>query len=394
MKKRLLVYRWGSLNEPMLCEAFKNLNIEYEEFAMEMKNYHADALFAGKFIETIHSREIRAVISYDYFPMISMICEMNKIPYLSWIYDCPQYTLLSKTLINSCNYIFCFDRIYTEYLKAMGAVNCYHYPLAGVQSFSDYIKKEENEQICRHAKYRCDISFIGNLYNEDKNRLQKAELTPYTAGYVEGLIQSQLRVYGYNFLKDALDDMVMEEVVRKCNLRLGEEYMQNKHQLAADAVGMEVSSRERERVLQKLSSSYSVTLYTSSKLPESLTAKNLEVKGYADYQTEVPLIYHNSKINLNITSKTIESGIPQRVFDILSCGGFCLTNYQPEIAEYFVDGEELVMYTGMEDMMDKVEYYLKHEEERKRIAGKGYLAVKERFSMEKCVEEMVKRAGL
>ncbi|GFI46214.1 hypothetical protein IMSAGC019_01527 [Lachnospiraceae bacterium] len=23
-------------------------------------------------------------------PLISMICEINKIPYLSWIYDCPQ----------------------------------------------------------------------------------------------------------------------------------------------------------------------------------------------------------------------------------------------------------------------------------------------------------------
>lgn len=391
MKKKLLVYRWGSLDEPILCETFKNLNIEYEEFAMEMKNYHADALFAGKLIETIHSKGIQAVISYDYFPMISMICEMNGIPYISWIYDCPQYTLLSKTLGNSCNYIFCFDRIYTERLKAMGAVNCYHYPLAGVQSFSDYIQEEE--QSCRHRRYQCDISFIGNLYNEDKNRLQKAELSSYTAGYIEGLVQSQLQVYGYNFLKDALNDTVIKEIVQKCNLILGKEYVQDERQMAADAVGMEVSARERERVLEKLSSSYAVTLYTSSKLPESLAGRNLAVEGYADYQTEVPLIYYSSKINLNITSKTIESGIPQRVFDILSCGGFCLTNYQPEIAEYFKDGEELVIYTGMEDMMDKTEYYLKHGEERKQIATKGYLAVKERFSMERCVEEMLEMAG-
>lgn len=38
-------------------------------------------------------------------------------------------------------------------------------------------------------------------------------------------------------------------------------------------------------------------------------------------QMEVPLIYHNSKISLNSTSKTIELGIPQRVFDILNCDG-------------------------------------------------------------------------
>lgn len=387
--KKILIYRWGSLNEPMLCEAFKNLDIEYEEFVMEMKNYHADAIFARKFIEMIHNKGIGAVISYDYFPIISMVCEMNKIPYLSWIYDCPQYTLLSKTLTNSCNYIFCFDRIYTEHLKTLGAGNCYHYPLAAVKCFSDYIKKEEKEQICRHEKYGCDVSFIGNLYNEDKNRIQRAELTPYTAGYVKGLIQSQLRVYGYNFLKDALTETVIKEVVQKCNLILEKEYVQDEKQMAADAIGMEVSARERAQVMKAISGCCFVDLYTSSKVPETLNQNNIRLRGYADYQTEVPLIYHNSKINLNITSKTIESGIPQRVFDILSCGGFCLTNYQPEIAEYFADGEELVMYTGMEDLMDKVEYYLKHEEERKGIAGKGYFAVRERFSMEKRVEEMI-----
>ena len=57
-----------------------------------------------------------------------------------------------------------------------------------------------------------------------------------------------------------------------------------------------------------------------------------------------------------------------RVFDILSCKGFCLTNYQPEIAELFVDGKDLVMYTSMEDLMGKVIYYLNHEEERREIA--------------------------
>ena len=94
-------------------------------------------------------------------------------------------------------------------------------------------------------------------------------------------------------------------------------------------------------------------------------------------------------INLNITSRTIESGIPQRVFDILACGGFCLTNYQPEIAELFEDGKELVMYTDIEDLLQKVEYYLIHEEERAQIAKAGYEKVRNCFSVKDRIAELI-----
>lgn len=70
------------------------------------------------------------VFSYDYFPILSMICQMNGIPYAAWIYDCPQYTLLSQTIVNPCNHVFCFDEQYTQKIMGYGAVNVYHFPLA------------------------------------------------------------------------------------------------------------------------------------------------------------------------------------------------------------------------------------------------------------------------
>ena len=345
MGRKLLIYRWGSLNEPLFCKAVQNMGWDYKEFACKMNNYHADASFAKKLIEYIHAEKIQVVFSYDYFPLISMICEINKIPYISWIYDCPQYTLQSGTIRNHYNYIFCFDRIYTERLKVMGAVHCYHFPLAVTIN----MQKSKPENV---KKYQCDISFVGNLYNGKNNRLRQAKLTPYVQGYVEGMIQAQLRVYGYNFLKEVLPETVCNEIVQKCDLRLSEECMQDEMQLAVDAIGMEVTGREREMVLCEIGRYYPVKLYTSSDLPSNFQMSNIQKMGFADYETEVPLIFHTSKINLNITSKTIESGIPQRVFDIMSCGGFCLTNYQPEIAEYFADGQDLVMYTDIADLLD------------------------------------------
>lgn len=90
----------------------------------------------------------------------------------------------------------------------------------------------------------------------------------------------------------------------------------------------------------------------------------------------MPVVFHYSKINLNITAKSIRSGLPLRIFDILGCGGFCLTNYQPELSDYFTIGSDLECYTDEKDLLDKVSYYLAHEDERARIARNGFETIK------------------
>lgn len=384
MSKRLLLYCWGSLLEQDLCEELKDLGYEPVLFSRKLQNYHADAGFAGELIQVLHEKKIELVFSYDYFPLISMVCEINHIPYVSWIYDCPQYTLLSQTLSNSCNHLYCFDSAYAARLNLLGAVNCFHFPLAG---------RSYRGSSLQQGQMWHDISFVGNLYNEKKNRLRAVELTPYTKGFVEGLSEAQLLVYGYNFIKGSLPTRVTEELVTKCGLSLGEGYYQDDAQMAADAIGMEVSARERERALEKISRRYRLALYTGSVLPETLQNESVVNCGFADYHTKMPQVFAGSRINLNITSRTIETGIPQRVFDILSAGGFCLTNYQPEIAEYFEDGSELVIYTDMDDMMRKIDYYLSHEEERRAIAKKGHQKIKEQFELKDRLGEMLGKNG-
>ena len=69
----------------------------------------------------------------------------------------------------------------------------------------------------------------------------------------------------------------------------------------------------------------------------------------------------------------------------MAVGGFCLTNYQPELEEYFEIGKDLEVYHNLEELEEKVEYYLSHEEERLRIAINGYKKVREKHSYEKRV---------
>ena len=84
--------------------------------------------------------------------------------------------------------------------------------------------------------------------------------------------------------------------------------------------------------------------------------------GVTDYYSEMPLIFHNSKINLNITLRSIQSGIPLRCMDIMGAGGFLLTNFQADLLDYFIPDEDFVYYEDQNDLIKKVDYYLEHDE--------------------------------
>ena len=142
-------------------------------------------------------------------------------------------------------------------------------------------------------------------------------------------------------------------------------------------LGFKIAEIERRRALIELSKHYKVNVYSNSDVSDLL---RIQYCGSVDYWSEMPKVFRMSKINLNFTIPNIKSGIPLRIWDVLGCGGFLLTNYQAEIPYYFKEGEDLVCFDGLEDLCEKVGYYLEHEEERKRIAWNGYRKVREKHS--------------
>ena len=71
---------------------------------------------------------------------------------------------------------------------------------------------------------------------------------------------------------------------------------------------------------------------------------------------------------MNISLRSIHTGIPLRAFDIMGCGGFMITNFQEDFLQHFEPDEEVVFYSSYDELLEKVDYYLNHDEERKRIA--------------------------
>jgi len=90
-----------------------------------------------------------------------------------------------------------------------------------------------------------------------------------------------------------------------------------------------------------------------------------------DYWTETPWIYRNSLINLNLFHVQCLDSPTIRVYDILACGGFLLTEYRPCLEEEFSIGRDLETFRTPEELSEKVDYYLRHDSERTKVARKG-----------------------
>ena len=125
-----------------------------------------------------------------------------------------------------------------------------------------------------------------------------------------------------------------------------------------------ITSNERISLLDNISGQFQLKLFSHIPAPQ---IPNAEFMGTVDYYDVMPLVFKNSKINLNISLKSIYSGIPLRCMDIMGAGGFLLTNYQADFLDCFLPEEDFVFYESEYDCLKKIKYYLSHEDRRIQI---------------------------
>lgn len=83
-----------------------------------------------------------------------------------------------------------------------------------------------------------------------------------------------------------------------------------------------------------------------------------------------------NKSKIIITSNNLWNSLSMRYTEVLACGGFLLAD-KPEDFEKlgYVNGKHLVIYSGFDDLKNKILYYLKHDKEREEIAKEGMMFV-------------------
>lgn len=320
------------------------------------------------------------VFTFNYSSIISDCMVKYNIPYISFVYDSPMYRLFTKSIYNKCNYCFIFDEQLCEQLINMGASHIYYMPLpvnmVRLERMNEVFKYRDNKDVKELIQLlSSQISFLGSMYNERESQIQyeKLNLTSYMRGYLEGVMDAQLKVYGYNFLQELTKGGMFDEAYDdNTNVTYGEVF-------ANGILCKKMANIERTQILKRLSEIYQVKIYTKNPTPELPNVINM---GSVDYYDMMPYVFKCSDINLNITLRSIKTGIPLRAMDIMGAGGFLMSNYQADFYRHFVPGEDLVLYESHDDLMDKCNYYLVHDAERRQIAANGYGKVKEFHNFE------------
>ncbi|WP_324759598.1 CgeB family protein [Haloarcula sp. GH36] len=104
-------------------------------------------------------------------------------------------------------------------------------------------------------------------------------------------------------------------------------------------------------------------------------------------------IYNESRICLNVHQQQSRKGFNNRTLEILGASGFQLVERKPAIEREFEVGEEIACYTDTDDLAEKIDYYLEHDEERRRFAERGRAAVLERHTFEDRMQTILDDLG-
>ncbi len=404
---KLLLYRWGANNEDVLHKNLIRSGHEVTECSIKCKNYTQDVELAAAMIEQIHRDKAEGIISFNYFPIVSMVADVTKTTYYSWVYDCPHFTLYARTAGMACNRIGVFDRSIADSFRSRGINTVFHLPLAADTEYWDGITGEGINEASKgkagFGRFGSDVSFVGSLYTDEHNYFDmiypiagEKELSAGNKSTVMDVIDNWCFDYDSSVsyverLNKSGDLEYAESQMSEMGLMLGADYEFEPEDIVIPSVfEKKVTILERKRLLEAVSKIDGVDfkLYTNSKtgIPKCVSSK-----GTVDYKKEMPLVFNRNRINLNISLRSIRSGIPLRVIDIMSCGGFVLSNYQQEIADYFKEGEEIAMFRSEDEAIEKIRYYLEHENERAAVAWAGYEAVKERFGYESLLTDLLTR---
>jgi spore maturation protein CgeB len=126
-------------------------------------------------------------------------------------------------------------------------------------------------------------------------------------------------------------------------------------------------------------------------------AKDLNWDGSSVYDDDFAKVCASAKIVIDVKPAvwTEASGayLSNRLVRQIACGGFSLSRGGAEEKDIFREGQHCSWYVTEEEAVTKIEYYLTHEAERRRIAASGADLVRKHHMVENRVENLLTSAA-
>ena len=132
---------------------------------------------------------------------------------------------------------------------------------------------------------------------------------------------------------------------------------------------------ERPQFLARLHTEYRLPVVISgmSRWAKLLPPKSAHLySGSELLATDYRSAIWRSKINLSFVTHTNQDEFAHKTFEIAGCAGFQIAERCPGHLERFVEDQEIVLFSSLEECAEKIARYLPDEAARTRIAWAGY----------------------
>lgn len=245
-----------------------------------------------------------------------------------------------------------------------------------------------------YRKYSCDICFVCHASDVD--------------AHLKGLVQSLHNAWEeeISLLYKSYQNYVYETGQPFYSIKLFKDYIIG---ASADCFGLHVTEDGLKLLAEDMYYWFNQRVYRQALVDWILDAGFTNIKlwgnGWKDNPKYAPYamgpaengetlskIYQASKI---VVGNNIMTTAAARAWETMLSGGFYLSNYIPEedditdIRKIITVGEDVIMFYDKEDLVNKLHYYLEHEEERQLMIEKGRTASLEKMTFESLLKRVL-----
>jgi len=285
---------------------------------------------------------------------LAAFCREYRLPRFIWYVDDPANSV--SVTHHPDDFVFCVSPTFRRSLDSLGGHFLGEVPIAAS------LHREEGEW---RDECRCEVSYVGSV--SDPSPVRTKVNAPFNE-WLDKVVEKRMRdpfiaseqiLSAYpppiEGMRSFLDAVAL--LVRKAR------YMSEPQQIEY-YLYIEANTRRRLQFIESLAG-FDLVVYGPEDwlrlLPPDLHPC---YRGIVPTERALACVYRSSTINLNINALQGFSFVNIRNFDVPVCGGFLLSEWVPCASSYFEPGKEMAFFEGIEDLAQKVRYYLDRPEER------------------------------
>ncbi len=333
---------------------------------------------------TVEHLSPELICAINYFPGLAEFCHSVERPLVVWEIDPTPRRLGHVGVPTEHCHIFTYRKANVVGFSESGFANAEYLPLAASSRRAMPALSDQDRQ-----RYGAKVSYVGRSIVLEAGENRRALIADYQrlTGRSEAEATEKLsqvvQAQRQNFSVCKLPELMAEHMG---------DYLRASAHATLDPlvlVGEIAASEKRASTVASLAQ-FGIEVWGDEGW-RALEPFGVRFRGRALHGDELTRVYAASQVSIDIGRIYQSDIVTMRVFDVLACGGLVLAEYSDALAELFVVGEEIEAYRTLDELSEKVKFYLGHPESAEKIAARGRQAISDRHNTRTRVQYMLSR---